>query len=573
MTSNKVIELAEHISQRSLLERLEPSMPPGEPIEQIHALLERDDAAKHIPTLHPHSLYRLIKEGGWDQGMELVPYASPGQIQIFMDLDCWQRDTLVPKNMETWLAVLIADTDDAHFKKVCRDLDAEILGIFFKSNLQVDLVVEGEIPDYMEGNVRLSPDGTYALVYPEDEDTAALMRALIERMFELDRVLVWTLFEAVRWELHSEMQESAYRWRTSRLEEFGFVGLDESLKVYAYLSPIQYRERIDRREFPSKSPIEASRHVDLPTVIAGQIEEDFFFFKVLRGMASDKRLHSTLTELAALNNRTLVADGVEPGELESGEEVVRRTVGYLSLGLEFLSRMDEERALELVDNLPLRDIFQVGFSLTRKLQSQSYALTRRPTLSIVEGLSFSLLNPDDEALFEALARPRPTFAWDQYEHDIFYTQEQLDSAALRIGMVAFKQLWLFGVARQSLDTLAQLVYGGDLINEPVEVSFDVLFATALATQLLTGEPEMRPLTSPELKSLPAILARRPWAEDPVGYFEPLVGPMLVELPQAVATLSGRWLNATLANMVDELGQVQELEEPGFYTGLFLVGLS
>jgi hypothetical protein len=571
MTNKKVIELAGHLAaKKSLLERVEPALPPGDPIAKVHALLERDDAATYLPTLNPHSLFRLVKEAGWDQGMDLVPYASPEQFQIFVDLDCWKRDAIVPKKMEAWLAVLVADAEDEQFKRVMRELDPEVLGIFFKTNFEVDLVVDGEIPDHIEGPVSLSPDGVYALVYPEDEDTAALMRALLDRLYELDRVLAWTLLEAVRWELMSEMEESAYRWRMARLEEHGFASVEESLQVYTYRNPVHYRDRVDAREFTTKPGVETFSISDLPTVITEQLDEDFYFFEVLRRVPADERLYALLTELATLNNRTLIADGVEPGELDSGQEVVRRTVGYLSLGLEFLSRHDLERARELVEHLPLREVFQVGFSLARKLQLKATALARRPTLSLVEGIPFSLLNPDEEALFEALQRPRPTFAWDTYTHDIFKTQAQLDSAALRIGMIAFKQLWLFGVARQDLDSLANLLYDPNVLNEPVEVSFDVLFQTMLATFMVSGRPELRPLALEELQRLPELIKPRPWVEDPVAFFEPIIGPILVALPQATATLSTRWLQEVLKRLHDELGQITAIDDPVFFTSLFVL---
>lgn len=181
-----------------------------------------------------------------------------------------------------------------------------------------------------------------------------------------------------------------------------------------------------------------------------------------------------------------------------------------------------------------------------------------------------MLNPDEEALFEAVARPRPTFAWDQYDHETFHTQEQLDSAALRIGTVAFKQLWLFGVAQQTLDSLAGLLYGGVVINEPVEVSFDTIFATVLATHLLTGTPEVRAISLAELQRLPAILTARPWANDPIAYFEPVLGPILVTLPKATASLSTRWLHAVLEQLIGELALVEHIDNPAFFTASLLL---
>src|SRR5690606_10171408 len=135
-------------------------------------------------------------------------------------------------------------------------------------------------------------------------------------------------------------------------------------------------------------------------------------------------------ELGVLTNKTLVADGVEPGELDTGHEAARRTMGYLSLGLDFLARSDDARAAEVLEAVALVKIFQTGYSLARKLQRNVLELERRPTLSLVAGDRFSLLGEDDEALCDALTFPRPTFAEDAVTYDIFRDQDQLDAAAL-----------------------------------------------------------------------------------------------------------------------------------------------
>lgn len=569
--SDKVINLdEERRAHQSPLENIERSLPPGEPAEQVKAIIEMDDPVGYLQSLDSQVFYQLIKSAGWDQTYDLIHYATPRQIQNFVDFDCWTRDRLICDKMDKWILALVTEADDAKLKEVCRNLDPEVLAIYFKTHLEVDELDEGRIPDHLEGNVATSPDGVYAIVFPDDEDKAALLRTLIDRLYAADRVLAWTLLEAVRWELVSEMEEFAYKWRNSRLEEFGFVTREEAVEVYSYLDPQRYRERVDREMTPEEhvERLDPDK-LDLPAVLEDELDEEFYAYAALSQLDDPDTVKRVVFQIGALTNRTMIADGIEPGEVESGREVIRRTLGYLSLGLEFLSRADLDLATEQLSTLPVKRIFQTGFSLPRKLQARLESLEHRPTLSIVEGDRYSLLDDDERALAESLSRPRPTFAWDAMRHEIFKSQEQLDSAAFRIGMIAFKQLWLFAVAHQTLETLAELIYSEQTTNEPVAVTFDTLFATWVANFLLAGEAALRPLRPGGIKRLSKVLREAPW-DDQQGYFKALLDQVNDSVPVASNRLCVRWINQTLERLAEEFGQITSVEKAAFFQDVLLV---
>ncbi|MDP1007706.1 DUF6178 family protein, partial [Klebsiella pneumoniae] len=81
---------------------------------------------------------------------------------------------------------------------------------------------------------------------------------------------------------------------------------------------------------------------------------------------------------------------------------------------EFFSRASLETAIQIVEEVPLKTIFKVGHSIAVNLQKKARALMERPTLSLVEGVPFSLLNPDEAALFEGLTDLRPNYARDRH---------------------------------------------------------------------------------------------------------------------------------------------------------------
>jgi len=204
MSNDKIVELNPQRPgpgiARALIARQDSSLGPGNPVEQIQGILDRPDAEAYIPSINPHSLFRLIKDAGFDQGVDFMPYVSPEQLQVIIDLDCWEGDHLSGRRMVTWISVMVAEAEDSHFKKVIRELDPEVIALYFKAHVEAVEVLDPDegIPDHMPDRVELSPDNAYALVFTEDEDIAAMMRALVKRLYEVDQAMAWTLFEAVR---------------------------------------------------------------------------------------------------------------------------------------------------------------------------------------------------------------------------------------------------------------------------------------------------------------------------------------------------------------------------------------
>lgn len=550
MTDSKVQALARKV--------LETQLPAGTPAEQVRAILERPDAEGYVQSLNPQVLYQLVQRAGLDDAGALVAMANPWQVQVCFDLDLWAKDRFQTGRVIPWFQSLLQEASDEQFRRICRETDGEVLAMVFKENLLVGLFDEDGLPpaEFNDIDWTTSPDGVYAVAYPEDEDAGATIRAVLDRLYDVDRVMAWTLLEAARWELFSNMEEEELRWRNSRLEEFGFVGRDEAIEIYRVVDPTVFREKLEEQPLEDKR-FDRMGRTDLPA-IATPDDAGFYLLRILESLDVDL-LEPLVTELVALQNRVLIADGVEPGDAEDASDGVARALGTLSLGLEYLSRGDDERATELVRSVPFRDVFRVGYSLLWKLRSTVQRLAQRPTLTLIETQRFSLLGDDDAAFFDALVKFRPVYCAGAGQlPEPFRAQAQVDLAAARVGFVAFKQLWTFGVLRLDVGSLAQLAYGS-LRNDPTTVTFDALFATWLAQNLLGRPAAPTGLSEDDLRALPGLLRDRPWGTDPVGHFEGVIGPAIEALGPNAARMVSRWLNATLQRLVDELADVEHVD--------------
>ena len=546
-----------------------PTLPPGNPEEQVETILSRSDAREFTQALEAPTVYRLVQDAGWDSAQELVPLLAQDQLAVCLDLDCWDRHRFLPARVAPWLAALVSGADDATFRERCRQLDAEVLALFFKEHLLVDHYgEEGDLPpSLVEYDVEPSPDRVYALAYVGDDAVNALLRATIARLYEVDIVLGWTLLEAARWELKSTMEEEALRWRTSRLEEWGFVDMDEALRIYRPLDGPTYRDKLERSALSPKR-VPQTAHTHLPALLDSDpaAGESFVARAIACLDAGDAR--TVRAEFVALQNRAAIAEGIDPGDRADVRILTERTNGYLSIGLEFLARGDVERAADVLRAAPLRDAFRVGFTTVDRLRDTVQTLRRRPTLSLIDGERFSLLRPADAALCEALQNVRPLYASTQGERRPFSEQSEVDDAARRLALIAFKQLWLFGVQRVTPDGIARNVASAQWSNDPSSLAFDSFFASAVAC-VVVGEPPAVYLPGDKLRELPIRLRERAWADDPIAMFEPLIGPALESLGGA-ARLMTTWLDATLAELVDEVSEVLE-PDPALLGSLLVVG--
>jgi hypothetical protein len=218
----------------------------------------------------------------------------------------------------------------------------------------------------------------------------------------------------------------------------------------------------------------------------------------------------------------------------------------------------------------LRELFRAGYSLVAGLGRQARRLLKRPTLTLVDGLRFSLLREEDAALLDALLRTRPTYAADSAHHAEFSRQRQVDDAALRLGVIGFKQLWVFGVARVGLDELAREIYSERTLNTPLDATFDAIFATAVARELIGQDPHPLPLGRAELGALLGELARLDRGEGAGALVPRLTAAVAPFMPGASSRLFTDWLEDTLDRLVEELGAVREVEDAQIVTQLVLL---
>jgi hypothetical protein len=460
-------------SAGSELSRLWPTLPAR---KRLDALIDQTDARRAVRATPIAPLYYTLREVGLADSTEIVQLASPEQFRGFIDLGGWKRDRVVPHDVLTWLRAARGD-DTTEFLDKLHGIDLEVLELLLRHYVSVHDLEED--PDVHPAGLTLeTPEGKYLLeIHAEGVDAPALRQILQdligENPFESVR-----LIEAIRWEIPSELEETAYQFRSGRLNDLGFPSLDDAAALFS---------RVDLAEPPpgSSALVAERRTID-------------FVSAALDGL-SDLERGNAEEEVVGLANAVLVAEVADPGDLESVRRAQEMARDYLNLGFERLTGGDPVRAPELLRETPLRRIFQVGFTLTLRLKYRADRLAKDPS---ARAGGIPLVLDDEWAALSALRRKRPLRA---------LRTPGAEPVSFRSGRELAESDAVVARAETQVPILRAALGGTDAaIGEAVQRCLDPslpttaerLLAAAVAWSLL-GEPRVAPIPGAKLSDLAA----------------------------------------------------------------------
>lgn len=379
------------------LARLRAQLAAPRGVRRIDALLSADDAPAAVAALAPSEVFELVHEVGFEDAADLIQLATPAQIQGCLDLDGWTKDQVELAPMKPWLAALA----EAGFEKVGEvfgGLDAELRALIVQRLVKVYDASLGEEPDEAsEVPVMPTPDRYFLLELFGDDETQRLAGQLVEDLYRADPDLARHTIMAARSEPPAELEEQAYRWRSGRLADQGYVDFYEALDLFRPLDV----EQVHVGE-GTEDRLVGEEPRRLPLAIAEEVIGRGFLARAMAAIGDDEPGEAERLEgaLMVLVNKVLAAGRAKPGQAE----VMRRGALYatatLSLGLETVVRGDAARAPQALRSISMHRLFRVGYTVTHKLARLAQALASRSAAA----------GPPAKELVAGLCSPRPLFA-------------------------------------------------------------------------------------------------------------------------------------------------------------------
>jgi hypothetical protein len=310
-----------------------------------------------VPALPEAELVFTLKAIGLEESSWLLEHATPEQLTTCVDLDAWKGEQPDRAALAAWLDAF-AEAGEETLVRAARALDPELLVLELVQRAEVFAKPGGD-DDWQPPDGAHTIEGVFYLRARGDYDDLASVLELLDALFRDDYWFYFRLMQGAIWELETENEVWAERWRAGRLQDLGFPPADEALPIYAHLAP----ERLgDLPETARALDVDAWR---LP-VFAPQLpvapDARQLVFRAAAELDADERA-AFLYALLGLANKVAVADGLPLSDAESTPAAIERAAELASAGLEHLAREHARAPVELLRRVPLEHLFRVGANL------------------------------------------------------------------------------------------------------------------------------------------------------------------------------------------------------------------
>lgn len=312
---------------------------------------------KVIPELPEAELCFTAKAIGLEDAGWLLEHATGSQLVTALDLDAWQGLELEATQLGAWMKAL-GDAGAQTLARTARAMDPELLVLFLKAHIEVWLKPPSE-DDWQPPQGARSLDGQFYFRALRAGDDLEEVEAMLKELFQEDYWLYFRALQGVIWELPTETEEWALRWRTGRLADLGFPAWDEAMRIYGYVRPDQRARLADS---PAALEVDAWR---LPVWLPGLPLAGDARHSVFRAIArlSEEERRACFYAFVALANRVAVADRMPLGDVEALPRAIEKAASVASRGLDWVAEQNQLDPTEVLRRASLVRLFRVGASL------------------------------------------------------------------------------------------------------------------------------------------------------------------------------------------------------------------
>jgi len=471
--------------------------------ERLELLLHAPQPMRLVRSIPDGELYLTVREVGPHDALPLMALASAQQIQHLMDLEAWRGDRFDADRAGAWVAFLL-ESGEPTLIRYLRSADDEQLALLFAKWMRVSQIEIDDTPSpHGHGETEagteegfLAPDGWHRFS-PTISSHAAAVRQIAETLMQDDSERYERVVRDALWEMPSELEERAYHWRNSRLEEHGFPPREEAMSVFSAPTGARGHGR----------PPEPGREGDLaaPRAVL-RLEQEGSLFAVGLATLDDETQERLLFETAAVANRILVADQSDAGDPAAHRDATKMVAGYLEIALALRGIASAEGSAAALCDVPVLELFREGYARAGELRETARELIRsgwpahhRRALEVLDpalrgALSALLLRRP--AFFDAGSSAEPGAAVREFRSLRELTQAQ---SALRIARLLGRAIFdVLGWRVEDLEPLAS--------KDGVLPAASTLLATSFARHAVDGRLGAGPVSIEAVKELSRRLA-------------------------------------------------------------------
>jgi Family of unknown function (DUF6178) len=440
-TDKKALEQFEKLREKRLQILALP------PKKAINKILEDPQPDALVHSFPEQDFYFLIHDIGVGDSQPLLALASNRQWEHIVDLEIWRKDQIDVVSVSRWLSLLF-EANPERFTRWFLQEKLELIEFYLFQSIEVRVKEHDQDPSDF-GKDFLTLDSVYyfrimepAVADDQGDFTAEQRKKFILKLCEylgnFDHKLYQNVLIEATHLIPAETEEDCYHRRNVRLAEKGFLPFDEAIGVYQPIKP---------QDLAKQRPKLISQSADRPSLLAvsqypiRMLKEDNHFTQALTAIEPRDVLTQIQAEFANLCNQIIVADHKTIREREDLRDIVRKTCGYISIGLERLAedkaRIDPRKSSAFLTRYPLSQIFKVGFGSALNLKWRAEKWLSQCWFAH-HGLRLTFWGEQWLGVLGGLLLKKPLF-YDNYKTGVLY-REFASLEDIRVMEKIFKQV-------------------------------------------------------------------------------------------------------------------------------------
>lgn len=461
--------------------------------ERLATLFLSEHPEELIQSLPEQEIFLTVKEVGEKDCLELISLTTPEQFQYLLDIEFWKKDQIDPEKVLHWMEILL-ESGEKKVVQFIHSTDPELTALALKKFLRVT-TLEGEVAEGMDKVPLFTLDQYYFIGF-KGVKAREVFEPFLKILNRIDREGYQRLMDSLIYELELEVEETEYRLRNGRLNDYGFPDFEEALEIYRFVNPdsLVKGEKSLTVEGSSEGPKRESSFYYLTFDSEGP-----FLSAILSQIDHPQELDRFKQEITALCNKAIVAEAIDLSNISGMERSVKRVYHYLNLGLQYLSREEEKRALEVLHVFPIQKIFQCGASLPVLLRRKAESLLKGPWFG-GDQENLLLLDPPHLEKLEGVLRKRPIFNRNGADDD-FKALRDLREMEVFLESIEGVVSFLGETLKVFPWSLKEMNLRNCYPEVCWEITLSTIFLTALSNQILKGRFQFEAIEENQLKDL------------------------------------------------------------------------
>jgi len=444
--------------------------------ERARGIIDSPYTKQILEQLPPQEAYIVIKESWGMDSQILLQYVPAEAVCRFIDLDCWERDSLSVDSLMEWLMELSGASSESLIQAF-ETLDLEILVLLFQDYIEVVHVrpTDEHIPDLLDEGFE-SLDNTYFYRVINEDDRSHFIKEMLSMLFTHEQELYASILEAVMYEMKTTMEETSYERRSLRLMEMGFPSPEEAIEVYRHVQP---EKLLNQGIVKGKTPVITKHLHMLPEVYLDQFSQGGSLLLKDLDKTSEKTRERFTYEMIYLANKLVMADCRPLNDSRGIRLSMEKASSMVTLGLRVAMREKGLPAESILNSINAETLFSLGYNMI-------YVQQRRLRL-LLNDFERSMIPEHMRELTDGLLRKRPL-----YRDREFSSIEDLDEVSLLMDRLEAMAAILPHLNR---DLRIQDLTG---TNTGAEVDLESIILTSLPVNIMCRETWFRPISRDEL---------------------------------------------------------------------------